>query len=365
MRLRSVTFVALAATAACAHRPPADFAPDPGLVARIREIRISAPASACPGASFGATYTAVLDDGSYIPFATTYDKNHPPRLHIVFLERHSDTATPLEGGGWSLDVDPLMSALDGFHLTATLLAKPSVTATAAVAPDYSCLPHAFGFQGDFGREGPDVTVRLGIVRSPFYPRLIVAGIQVGQAPPFYTLADANAVPPADWIIVESKGGRGTRGTRGSAGTAGGPGQNGCPPSDGGNGGDGGPGGAGGAGGPGGHVTVIVPAGDPFLAGLVDARTPGGEGGPGGAGGEPGKAGKGGAGGTDARTGQPCPSGRDGLAGRLGTAGPNGAPGQPGARPQILTVPLRDVFQAPLPPVLQQLLDGRRGPPGPP
>jgi len=28
-------------------------------------------------------YTAVLGDGSLVPFENRYDKNHPPRLHVV------------------------------------------------------------------------------------------------------------------------------------------------------------------------------------------------------------------------------------------------------------------------------------------
>ena len=82
---------------ACGHAgPPPDFAPDPGLVAHIRELRMTAPNSICPGESFNVTYTAVLDDGSYVPFENRYDKDHPPRLHVMFLDRTSSEATPLQ-----------------------------------------------------------------------------------------------------------------------------------------------------------------------------------------------------------------------------------------------------------------------------
>ena len=97
----SVTVVALALVAACSHGPPPDFAPDPGLVSRIRTLEMRAPSTACPGYSFPVTYTAVLDDGSHVPFASRYDKKHPPRLHVLFLERTSDAAIPLEDGGWT------------------------------------------------------------------------------------------------------------------------------------------------------------------------------------------------------------------------------------------------------------------------
>src|SRR5512145_2297155 len=54
---------------ACSHKPPPDFAPDPGLVARIDSIRMIVPAAACPGTTIPASYEAVLDDGSLVPFA--------------------------------------------------------------------------------------------------------------------------------------------------------------------------------------------------------------------------------------------------------------------------------------------------------
>ena len=72
-------FTSVLALAACTHRPPPDFAPDPGLVARIRAIDMRVPQRACPGQSFPASYDAVLDDGARIPFAARYDKKHPPR----------------------------------------------------------------------------------------------------------------------------------------------------------------------------------------------------------------------------------------------------------------------------------------------
>ncbi len=237
--MRRVVLVGIALTAACGpKRPPPSFAPDPGLVEQIRELRMSTSLRSCPGESFGAVYTAVLNDGSLIPFETRYDKDHPPRLHVVFLERSSPDATPLEGGGWSTARDPLATAMTGFRLTASLKAKPSVTTSAVVTPDYTCLQHAFGFRGvGAGASGPQVTVRLGILQSPFYDRLLVAGIEVEEAPPYYLLADARAVPPSDWLIIEARGSRGARGAEGTAGVAGTNGQPGCP------GGAGGPGGA--------------------------------------------------------------------------------------------------------------------------
>lgn len=345
------------ALAACSHGPPADFAPDPGIVAQIREIRMATNTSACPGETFGATYTAVLSDGSLVPFETRYDRKHPPRLHVNFLERTSEQATPLEGGAWSAEPDALVSAMTGFKLTATLRAKPSATTSATLSPEYSCMPHAFGFRGAGpGAAGPQVTVRVGILRSPFFQRLLVAGVEVEDAPPFFVFADANTVPPSDWLVIEARGARGARGTDGDPGTRGAPGASGCPGGTGGPGGNGGNGGPGGYGGRGGQITIVVPTEEPFLAGIVDARTPGGEEGPGGAGG------KGGAGGVGGESTNPsnsaCTKGAAGPAGRNGIRGADGREGQPGSRPQILTVSGRDVWGTRAPAALLDLVNYR-------
>jgi hypothetical protein len=217
-----------------------------------------------------------------------------------------------------------------------------------------------GSRGEQGGRGPDLTVRLGLLSSPFVRRLIVAEIAVEQAPPFYVLADADMVPPADWLIVGADGGRGGRGVEGKPGRTGVNGSPGCPGSPGGAGGAGGDGGPGGVGGPGGRVTVIVPDDDPFLAGLVDGRTEGGEGGDGGRGGKGGKGGTGGAAEGDARRCKAGPNGSDGPDGRPGRAGPEG---QRGPRAQVLTVPAGGVFGARPRPELEALIryhEGTRG-----
>jgi len=135
--------LAVSATA-CSHGPPPDFAPDPGLVARIVELRMTTGAEyACPGQSLRADYEAVLDDGTVVPFARRYDKDDPPALHVVLLDRRSGEAVSQEDGDWSTDADPLQSALGGFRLEASLRARPELTVSAVVAPEYSCLRHAF------------------------------------------------------------------------------------------------------------------------------------------------------------------------------------------------------------------------------
>ncbi|HEX9632301.1 MAG TPA: hypothetical protein VGA02_07525 [Gemmatimonadales bacterium] len=353
----------LMACSACAKKPPADFAPDPGLVARIADVRIEVPAYACPGQTIPAAYVAVLEDGSEVPFATSYDDDHPPALHVVFLSRYASAATALGNGNWSASPDPLASALEGFRLRALLRAKPDVQAEVVVAPAYGCLDHTFAFAGGNGREGgsggpgPSVAVRLALLSSPFVDRLIVAEVAVEQAPPFYVLADALEVPPSDWLRVAAVGGRGGRGTDGSGATRGPAGRPGCPGGPGGAGGAGGDGGPGGVGGAGGHVTVIAPEEEPFLAGLVDVRM---DGGPGGPGGRPGKGGLGGEGGAAQGDLRRCAAGPRGVNGPDGRPGPEGRAGPFGPRPQIITVPAARVFGARPRAELQALLTYHEG-----
>lgn len=348
---------------ACAKKPPPDFAPDPGLLARIQSLRIVTPPAVCPGQTIPTTYYAVLDDGSEIPFSTRYDDDHPPPLHVVFLTRYSPVAIALENGNWAAADDPLLSAMEGFPLQAILRHKPGVIGRVTVPPTYGCLPHVVAFEGatgdrgEGGGPGPDVAVRLALLSSPFVDRLVVAEVTVESAPPMYVLADADEVPPADWLVVGSRGGSGGRGVDGRNGRKGAAGQAGCPGTAGGAGGAGGNGGAGGAGGRGGRVTVLVSDADPFLAGLVDART---EGGPGGRGGRAGRGGDGGDGGAAEGDGRRCDAGPRGAAGPDGRPGPDGPDGGPGTRPQVLAVPAGSVFGARARPELVALVNHHEG-----
>ncbi len=364
--LRGPLTVLLAAfgAAACSKKPPPDFAPDPGLVAEIAEIRmITRQDAVCPGRPVAAQYEAILQNGSIVPFATKYDKDRPPALHVVFLARTSPEATSQEDGDWSTSSDPLVSAMHGFRLRAFLRAKPSVSTEQVVAPEYSCMRHAFKFQGPRGRPGrpggpgPDATVRLDILRSPFYDRLLVAAVEVGHGVPFYVMADADRIPPSDWLVIETQGGAGGPGLDGEDGAKGSAGADGCPAGAGGAGGAGSNGSAGGPGGPGGRITVLVPRELPYLAGLVDAYSTGGLGGDGGEAGTGGPGGDGGKGLTG--TGERCDNGAAGAKGRDGRPGPDGPDGTPGRRAQVISVPAADVFGQYVPPRLADLLEYTR------
>lgn len=357
--------VTVAILTACSHKPPADYAPDPGLLSHIRDIEISVtPASVCPGGFIQASYQAVIDDGTRVPFIRVYDKNHPPRLHTVFLSYTSPEASGTKEGNWVTTGDPLASAVTGFRLTAVLNAKPSIQHTITVPPNYGCTPHAFAFSGSGGAlmqgggNGPDVRVHLGLGRSPFYEKLLIVSVEVGSAPPFYFLYDAQTIPRTNWLTIESHGGRGGAGGAGTRGRDGRAGASGCPAQQGGPGGDGGDGGPGAPGGRGGRVSIVVPDEQPFLADLVLARGVGGPGGPGGPAGRGGDGGKGGQGvmGSDNKQ---CPDAADGTAGRKGAPGPDGRDGSRGPRHEIFTVPPAEVFGPDLPADLVALLEAAR------
>ena len=360
---RLLCFLLAAILSACSNKPPPDYAPDPGLIARITGIRmIVQDGRVCPGNIIRASYEAVLDDGAIIPFATRYDDKFPPPLHVLFLSRHSTEASPRSDGGWATDPNPLVSVLDGFRLNAFLRANPSLSVTQVVEPDYTCQRTGYSFQGQrgsrgqIGRPGPDITVRLDILSSPFHEELLVAGVEVGQAPPFYVFADARFMPHADWLVLESMGGAGGMGMAGSDGAAGAKGADGCPAGAGGAGGAGGNGGPGGAGGPGGHTTIIVPDDNPLLAGLVEAYSSSG---PGGKGGPPGKGGPGGEGGRGISGTQRCANGAAGAPGADGAPGVDGPDGQPGPRPQVIAVPADQLFRDPRIASLLEYHYGRR------
>src|SRR3989442_15847400 len=99
--MKRAVVAALIVAAGCGpKRPPPSFAPDPGLVEQIREIRMSTSTSACPGESFGAVYTAVLNDGSLVPFETRYDKVNSPRLPVPIVSPWCQEAPPIEVSDW-------------------------------------------------------------------------------------------------------------------------------------------------------------------------------------------------------------------------------------------------------------------------
>lgn len=333
---------------ACRTGAPSHQVPDP-TPAHIRRLRISAPASACPGQDFGVVYDADLDDGTI--------KELPSGL----VDLLGTNATPTETGQWRASADPLASVASGFRVVATLRANQRIADTVVIAPEYSCLARRYRFaggrgdRGKRGHDGPAVTIRVGFLHTPFYATLAVAAIQVADRAPFYIVADAATILPADWLEIESVGGEGGAGDQGGPGRRGTDGLGGCPASPGGDGGSGRAGGPGGAGGSGGPITIIGPSDWPLFVGLVRPRSPGGAGGSGGAGGTGGPGGRGGLG-AEAAHGR-CADGLGGRDGDAGPDGPAGPQGYAGPSPRIVVVDPGDVFGANAPSVLRELARG--------
>jgi hypothetical protein len=324
--------------------------PSPDQLTRIRQLRIVAPASACPGKAFAATYDGQLDDGSFLPH----------RLPAELLVLSSPDATPFSTGDWTPSPDPLASLSAGFPIVATLRANPGVTDTIVIPPEYSCLPRTLQFQGadgnpgGTGADGPPITVRLGILHTPYFPTLVAAAIRVADAPPVYLFADASQVLPGGWLTIESIGGSGGWGVPGRLGHDGAHGESGCPGRAGGPGEDGGAGGPGGRGGRGGVITVVGPDDWDLFATLIDARALGGAGGRGGMGGVGGRGGEGGLKSGMAAHGV-CADGPAGPPGAQGQKGQDGPQGLPGPHATVVTVAREDAFGADAPAALRALL----------
>jgi hypothetical protein len=344
--------------AACRTGTPPNQVPHPTAPSHIRRLRISAPASVCPGHDFTVVYDADLDDGTIKELDPELPGTRPRR---GILELAGTNATWTETGQWRAAADPVASLASGYRIVATLRANPRIADTVVIAPEYSCLARRYRFsgargdRGKRGHDGPAVTVRVGFLRTPYYATLAVAAIQAADSGSFYVVADAATVLPADWLQVESVGGEGGSGDQGGPGRRGTDGGGGCPASPGGDGGNGRAGGPGGAGGSGGAITIIGPSDWPLFAGLVSAQSPGGRGGSGGAGGTGGPGGRGGLG-AEAAHGR-CRDGSLGRDGATGSAGLAGPQGDPGPSPRILVADPGDVFGANAPSVLRELARG--------
>jgi hypothetical protein len=279
--------------------------------ARIRAIRI-APGAArvCPGETIRAAYTAVLDDGTTRPLEGTA---------LGLLSRQGDGVEPADHGAWDTDPDPLVSAMTGFHLRAWLTANPSVAAETTVVPAYTCAQRQFRLSGSSTGNGPDVTVRIAQLHTPFADSVVVVAIEAANRKPAHALLrPADLTPGA--LKVLSVGSPGRPGVAGRSwyntpecnnGEDGTDGTDGTPGAD------------------GGELTVISDGDRAWLKDLVELVSAGGAGGAGGAAGIGGPAG---AVRPPAPGQPPCPATRHGRNGRPGRAG---APGVPGPRPKRL------------------------------
>jgi len=313
---------------------------DPKNVVNVSVRPASGQLLFCPGDPFQVEVVAKLKDG-------TSCSNVDPNKGCM---KEKDTVISSEivriqgssgfiGGGkfiWVPDKDVLKTADTGMGLRGWLESATSgktMEGEAQLKPVYDCqmeqkIRGAKGRDGETGAPGPELTVSITTLSTPFYPdaalvRLDWPGNRVYVISP-------SADKPVRITTFGGEGGRGKEGAPGEPGKDGKDATEECATGqDGTNGTDGGPGGRGGDGGPGGPIKVILDDANPDkLKGRLLLQSVGGPSGDRGAGGKPGRGGKGGEGG-ELKAGDPSCKPKDGKDGALGKFGPSGDQGRPG------------------------------------
>ena len=362
----NILLVAVVVCTSCSSRGENEITLDPIFVGRISEIRIVPESDpVCPGDHIEVSYEAVLDDSTVVSFSSRRNAGNQPFLDVRLLHLTSPEASPQPDGSWVTSSDPLISAMTGFRLRASLRADTSLQTEHVVAPEYSCLDFSFyvegmpGQEGYTGANGPDVTVRLSTLSSPFYHWLFVAVIETESKQPRYVFANADETPATGWLRVESRGGHGGHGKPGRQGRRAesvGPAS---PCSPGQDGGDGRAGQNGGSGGNGGAVTIVVPQEYADLAVVVAPVSSPGIGGEGGLGGPGGEGGAGGRALRDSQGNLVCEAGPRGRRGRTGPNGVAGREGNAGPETQVITMPGDELFGPQPPLAIRQLIEYTR------
>ncbi|HEY9230194.1 MAG TPA: hypothetical protein VIP11_26310 [Gemmatimonadaceae bacterium] len=306
--------VVLIAAAACGGGTPAASTPSPEPASR-REITaltiVPRAASACPGEVISVEYKGRLANGSTVTLS---------RSEIASLARSGTAVEPRDDGSWQTDAQPLLSAFDGFRLSASLTGNPAVKADTVVRPTYECLAarNSIDLRPPRLNEFNSAYVRVGLFRTPFYDSLVVAAVEVpgGGAHVF-------VIPPramrSNVIRIDATGRPGQPGRAGQRGADGGVCENGGAGEDGDD---------GAAGTSGGQVNIIVETESKWVERLIVISNAGGAGGPGGRAGEGGRAGS-------------SQNGRGGCSpksGRMGRPGRQGPAGSPGPSPRTTTIP---------------------------
>lgn len=293
-------------------------APEPIAIARVRALRITPNQSrVCPGTPIEAHYTAVIDDASLRPIEES--------AVLGTLELTGVAAQPRTDGGWDTDPDPLVSAATGFHLHAALRENRAISADTIIVPQYDCHPVSLWLATRGApHPGPDVSVRVSQLRTPFYDSVALIAINVEDRPTMHVLLGPSQFQRGT-IRISADGGAGAQGRQGATGLSG---TSACADGgDGTNGQDGEPGGSGG------QFTVYVQDEHQGLLDLIQATNSGGRGGPGGRGGYGGRPGP--------PSGNPPCSPRAGKAGTNGRAGDDGRNGAPW---RVRALPLTELWQ---------------------
>jgi hypothetical protein len=304
----------------------------------------------CPGSTFEVEVVAQLTNGENCSTATpgpcggSSDAILAKKLVVVTA---TDGIFDPESMTVRTNSDPLVSA-DGMLLRGWVVGAENKRATTTLRPVYHCMSKQ-DFGANYGEPGPNVEVVATMIKTPFYPQVMLVRLRSNGSPPRYVMA-----PPGMPVRVISRGGDGIPGAPGESGSAGQHGKDGSSSCD--NGGPGAPGGAGGPGGPGGDggnggsiVAYLDPTYFAALSAQLELFAPGGGAGYGGSGGAGGQGGSGGsAGSSDSKK---CPSGgmqgTQGASGPHGPQGPSGHAGLPGPPPKKIPQPREATFMAEL------------------
>lgn len=291
----------------------------------VRELRVVAPAAACPGVPQPFAVMAVLEDGSELGSVGLGDGRIAWRNYDVRMEG----GTLPEAGVFTLDADARVTWGGAARLDVVATTANGIAWWGPIAPRYDCAfaaelggvlgadgangqrggdgiaghPGERGHDGRSGRDGgpgPVLNVRVARIDAPSGPLLQVEVRSLVDD----RVAHVAVQPGAGTLRISATGGPGGHGGRGGDGGAGGSGNETSRPGSGGDGADGGNGGHGGAGG---QIVVHVDPAAEALLGAVTFDTSGGSGG------VPGSAGRGGTGGGS--------QGREGFRGESGADGP--------------------------------------------
>ena len=341
--LLAATFASGALSVACG---PTQIELDPRTVVDVQVRPASGQRLFCPGDNFQVELVAKLLDGSS---CSSTDRSRGCLGEKDAVIKAQDVRIQVPGAGrvgdaeqfiWSPPADPLVTADTGLLLRGWIekaiagQTHKSMVGETELKPVYECqlsrsfAPTYIGSPGSNGGQGPDVTIAITTLSTPWYPSAALVRVEaMGSKHYFISPTVEQAVKITTFGQPGAPGAPGHPGKDGQDGddapdsapacTKGGIGQDG---------GDGGPGGDGGDGGQGGLIRVMLDdrAADKLRGRVLPQSLGGIAGGPG----PGGLGGNGGQGGKGAKTTTAC-SDNDGKDGRRGSDGRPGRPGRPG------------------------------------
>ncbi|HVK67173.1 MAG TPA: hypothetical protein VM694_21955 [Polyangium sp.] len=313
---------------------------DPKNVVNVSVRPASGQLLFCPGDPFQVEVVAKLKDGTSCSNvdASKGCMNEKDTVISSEMVRIQGSSGSIGGGNfiWVPERDVLKTADTGMGLRGWLesaTSGKSMEGEAQLKPVYDCqteqkIRGAKGREGDPGAPGPELTVSISTLSTPFYPD--AALVRLDWPGNRVYLISPSADKPVRITSIGGEGGQGREGAPGIPGKDGKDAKEDClDGTDGTNGTDGGPGGRGGDGGAGGLIKVILDDANPDkLKGRLLLQSVGGPSGDRGPGGKGGFGGKGGQRGM-LKAGEASCNPKDGKNGQLGRRGPSGDTGRPG------------------------------------